>query len=70
MAAAKKLTKKQVDKLVEQTYYKNCANITINMMDIPKVFAVGRKAYEEGRDLTQAIVAYVEEIRTDKAKVA
>lgn len=66
---AKKLTKKQVDNLINKVYTKNCCNIQINMMDIPKIFAEGRKAIEEGRDLDQAIVAFVETIRVDKPKL-
>jgi hypothetical protein len=62
-AAAKPLTAKKLDKEIERIYYANCAGIQIDMMDIPKVFAVGRSAYTNGRDMKEAIVSYVESIR-------
>jgi len=42
----KKLTKKQTDKLIEQTFYKKGVGygVQINIMDIGKVFAAGRQA--------------------------
>jgi hypothetical protein len=43
----KKLSAKQIDKLVEQAYYARCSGIQINVMDIGKVFQVGRGAYAE-----------------------
>ena len=70
MAATKKLTVKQERSLIEKTYYANCTNIPINIMDISKVFAEGHKALAEGRDLKTAIVAFVDTIRTDKARSA
>ncbi|MGH9920962.1 MAG: hypothetical protein ACRD6W_19100, partial [Nitrososphaerales archaeon] len=64
----KKLGKKQTDTLIESTYRKHCNGIQINIMDIGKVFAAGRKALEEGRDLDQAIIDFVETIRVDGKK--
>lgn len=58
-------TKKQ-DRRIEQAYYKVANGIQINMMDIPKVFAVGRQALAEGADdeaLEQAISSFVQKIR-------
>jgi hypothetical protein len=54
---------KALDKLIERIYYDNCAGIQINIMDIGKVFAEGRKAHAEGRDLRDAIVSFVQTIR-------
>jgi hypothetical protein len=59
----KQLSAKQIDKLVERAYYARCSGIQIDVMDISKVFAVGRAAYAEGRDVEAAIAAFVEEIR-------
>lgn len=63
MKAAKPLTAKKLDKEIERIYGANCAGIQIDIMDIPKVFAVGRRAYVEGRDMKDAIVSFVESIR-------
>lgn len=59
----KKLSEKQIDKLVEKAYYARCSGIAIDIMDIGKVFRVGRRAYDAGLDLGDAIAAYVETIR-------
>lgn len=64
---ARKLTKKQIDKLVERCYYDTCSGIQINIMDISKVFAAGRAAYAEGvtdpDELGARVRAFVETIR-------
>jgi hypothetical protein len=58
-----KLAAKNLDRLIERIYRQNCSGITIDMLDIGKVFAEGRKAAAEGRDLKEAIVTFVETIR-------
>lgn len=60
---AKPLSDKKIDKLVEATYYRRCSGVQIDIMDIGKVFKVGREAYLAGQDVEAAIVAYVETIR-------
>jgi len=66
---AKKLTRRQekaLDKRVERAYYATCEGIAINIMDIGKVFKVGREALAAGADeatLRQAIRDFVETIR-------
>jgi predicted regulator of amino acid metabolism with ACT domain len=63
---AKKLSAKAVDKMVEQAYRATCCNIEIDIFDISKVFAVGKKAIEEGaneQELQEKIRAFVETIR-------
>ena len=49
--AKQKQTKaeKQADKRIEQAFYKNCSGIQINIFDISKVFAEGRKLVAEGK---------------------
>lgn len=56
-------TEKALDKEINDLYVKNCANIQINIMDIPRVFAEARKARSEGRDMKEAIVSFVQSIR-------
>ncbi len=63
MTRAEKMAQKKQDKQIEQVYYANCSGIQINMMDIPRVFDVGRRAIASGVDLKQAIVAFVDSIR-------
>jgi hypothetical protein len=58
----------KAEKQIEQCYYDNCSGIQINIMDIGKVFAEGRKALAEGRDLKTAIISFVETIRVDGKK--
>lgn len=61
-----KKEKKLAETKVERAYYKRCSGITINIMDIPKVFKVGLQAIEDGLDgeaLEDCIAAYVETIR-------
>jgi hypothetical protein len=46
---------KQTDKLIEAAYYRNCQGTMINIMDISKIFAAGRAALAEDRDLDTAV---------------
>lgn len=67
--ATGKLTKRQqnaLDKKIEQVYYATCRGVQIDVMNISKVFDVGREALAKGADdeqLKAAIVAFVETIR-------
>lgn len=57
---------KLIDNAINAAYVAGCANIQINMMDIPNVFAEGKKFYLEGKrddELRDAIRQYVESIR-------
>lgn len=61
-----KRQQKQIDKRVEQAYYASCSGIQIDIMDISKVFKVGRQAVANGADeagLKSAIREFVETIR-------
>ena len=55
---------REIDKRVEQAYYKTCSGVQINMMNIPKVFDFGRKKVLEDRlddeALGLSIRAYVD----------
>ena len=49
-------------------YRKRCANIQIDLFDIPKIFVVGQKAIAEGVDdarLGDIIYEFVQTIRKD-----
>jgi len=62
----KKMSEKKIDALIERLYKESCANVAIDIMDISKVFAVGRKAYDEGKsedEIKAAIVELVNKIR-------
>lgn len=61
--AKKSKAEAKADRMIESVYRENCDSIPIDMMDIPRVFDVGRKALAEGRDLKTAIVEFVETIR-------
>ncbi len=69
----RKPTAKQIDKLIEQIYYKRCSGIQINIMDIGKVFKAGQNAYATtGGDLAAteaAVVGFVNAIRVDRKAV-
>lgn len=54
---------KALDREIDKLYRENCTNIQINIMDIPRVFAEARKARAEGRDMKDAIIAFVNSIR-------
>mgnify|MGYP001568996983 CR=1 FL=1 len=54
---------KLIDAQINTIYCRRCSGIQINMLDISRVFAVGRKALLAGEDAEAAIVAFVETIR-------
>jgi hypothetical protein len=63
----KKETKEEklIDKRIERAYRRSCHGMVIAILDIPKVFAVGRTCIAEGSDdmrLEQQLRAYVESI--------
>lgn len=60
--------KRAQDRLIDRAYSANCNGIAINMLDIPKVFAIGRAALESGatyNELVDRIKAFVATIRVN-----
>jgi len=54
---------KQIDRQIEAIYYRRCAGVQIGILDIPRVFRVGREAILAGADPEPAIVNFVQTIR-------
>jgi hypothetical protein len=54
---------KLLDKEIAAIYSRECSGIQINIMDIPRVYAEAKRAKNEGRDMKDAIVAFVQTIR-------
>jgi len=66
MTRAEKLAAKAVDNRIQKAYLSRCEGIQIPLLDIPKIFAVGKAAIAEGADdtvLGDKIAAFVETIR-------
>jgi hypothetical protein len=65
-ARAKKRELEKLNARIERVYGPACSGIPIDIMDIPKVFDVGRKAIAEGADnivLAAVLRAFVQSIR-------
>lgn len=61
-----KAQQKKVDARINRAYVQSCSNIEVSMMDIPKIFAVGRTAVAAGADdevLKTKIREFVDTIR-------
>lgn len=57
---------KAIDDQINKAYLMSCEGVQVSMMDIPKVFDVGRKSIAEGKSFTQLkedIRAFVDTIR-------
>lgn len=55
----------KLDKTIEAAYYRRCSGVQISLLDIPRVFAEGKRAAAAGEDIEAAIVAFVETVRTN-----
>lgn len=58
-----KLTQKKMDKLIDEAYNRLGKGVQINIMDISKVFAMGRAALTNGTDLDAAINEAIAKLR-------
>jgi hypothetical protein len=66
MTRKEKAEKKAIEQRIDLAYRRSCDRIQISVLDIGKVFEVGRKAIAEGVDdaeLEKRIRAFVETIR-------
>jgi hypothetical protein len=63
MAMKQTKADKALDREINTLYVQSCSGIQISIMDIPKVFAAAKKARAEGRDMKDAIIAFVNSIR-------
>lgn len=59
----KNRNEKRIDKFVEQAYYERCSGIQIDVMDIAKVFEVGRVAFANGQNVGDMVFEFVQSIR-------
>jgi hypothetical protein len=55
--------KNLLDRTVEAAYYRTCSGIAIDVLDIARVFAEGRRAVAAGQDLDAALLAFAQTIR-------
>src|SRR5688572_3545038 len=62
-ARSKRQLAGDIDRLIEAIYYRTCAGVQIDIMDIGKVFAAGRSAALTGGDVQAAILAVVALVR-------
>ncbi len=63
MTRTEKIALNKLNKKIEAIYYEKCHGVQINVMDIGKVFAAGRLAAAEGRDIECAVLAFVATVR-------
>jgi hypothetical protein len=62
---------KDAEKRISRAYHETCAGIQIDMMDIPRIFKLGRQYIAEGIDdagLRERLRNFVETIRVDRGK--
>jgi hypothetical protein len=56
---------RDLDRIVEQAYYRTCPGMAISVMEIPALFRVGREAILRGADkaeLERVVKAFAETI--------
>ncbi len=60
---AEKIAAKKLDNEINAIYNEVGAGAVIDIFDIPKIFATGRKARAEGLDMKEAIVNFLSNAR-------
>ena len=61
--ARKSKADKLIDAEINKIYCQTFSGVQVNIMELPKIFQVGKKAYLAGEDIKAAMIAYVETIR-------
>lgn len=59
---------KALDAKIETVFAKVSKNVLLDIFDVAKVFEVGRKANDEGRDMKAAIIDFIQKVRKDKKR--
>jgi hypothetical protein len=57
---------KQIDKQIEAAFYRHCVGLQIPIMQISAIYAAGRLAAKEGRDLEAAVKSAAHAIALDR----
>lgn len=69
MRVSAKTKAKAVDKMIERAFYRTSSGVQINVLDIGKIFAAGRKAHAESGGseamVESAVVAAVAALRVN-----
>jgi hypothetical protein len=58
-----KRTLNKIDKQIEAFYYRHGQNIEIRILDISKIYALGRAAAAAGTDIEAAVIAAIAQYR-------
>ncbi len=59
----KPLTKKQLEKLIEQSYYRHGSGVQINIIDISKIYKDVTAAYNAGRSVDEGMIDAIAKYR-------
>jgi len=66
MTRSEKIAAKKIDKRIEAAFYANFRGVHVSVLDIPKIFRVGREALALGADeaaLLAAISGFINSMR-------
>ena len=54
---------KLIDAEINKIYCQTFSGVQVDIMELPKIFQIGKKAYLAGEDIKQAMIEYVNSIR-------
>ena len=63
----KSKAEKEIDRRIETTYYKYGQGVQISILDIPKIFRIGRDAILANQDLDAAIQGAIKKFQVNAA---
>lgn len=66
MTRSEKIAAKKIDKRIEAAFYANFNGVQVSVLDIPKIFRVGREALALGADelgLIMAMRGFIDTVR-------